>query len=50
MTSGSGRELLRAFQSDLEERKARKTRKTPEERKAAREANRKYELWRKGDK
>lgn len=41
----SGRDLLRAFQEDLEERPARKT---PEQRKATREANRKYELWHKG--
>ena len=43
----SGRELLRAFQEDLEERPARKT---AAERKAARVANAKYEAWRKGGK
>lgn len=40
-------ELLHAFQEDLEERPARKT---VAERKAARVANAKYELWRKGGK
>lgn len=43
----SGRDLLRAFQEDLEERPARKT---AAERKAARMANAKYEAWRKGGK
>lgn len=41
----SGLELLRAFQEDLEERPARRT---VAEYKAARQAERKYEEWRKG--
>ena len=43
----SGRELLQAFQEDLEERPARKT---AADRKAARVANQEYEAWRKGGK
>ncbi len=39
----SGKELLRAFEEDLEERPARRT---TEQRRAARQAAKEYEIWR----